>query len=126
LLPDRVREEADPLAEQARERLGDRGERILRVSIPLRLAEVRGEDDAPPGLLCEADRRQLLHEARVVLHSAVPERDVEVDAQEDAPAFEGELSDPTGEGHPDLLRQNAPDLNGRRRRRSYSRLREGA
>ncbi len=97
---DAVGGEGDGRAEELPELLRHRGERVLRVGRPLRLAEVGGEDDPRSLLAGEADRREGLRDPRVVLHDAVLDRDVEVDAQEDAAAGELEVPDAAGErGH---------------------------
>ena len=70
---------------------GDRRQAELRVRLALRPAEMAGEDDRGAPLERVADRRQRRRDARVVGDPAVLQRNVEVDADEDALALEVEI-----------------------------------
>ena len=71
LLSDAVACERDGGAEAYLQRARHGSERVLRVARALRLAEVRGEDEAGAALAGEVERGQRLDHARVVPHDAV-------------------------------------------------------
>ena len=91
LVADAVGRERDRPAEQLRQAIGDRPQAQLRFDLALRPAEVAGEDDRRALLERVLNGRQRRLDARVVADDAVLERDVEVDADEDALALEIEI-----------------------------------
>ena len=79
------RRSATGRAEQLGERAATGLQAHLGIGLALRPAEVRGQDDGrAPAFERVLDRRQRRADARVVADDAVLERDVEVDADEDA------------------------------------------
>ena len=85
--------ESHRAAQQLADARGDGPQAHLRIRLALRSAEVRGEDHARGARLERViDRGQRLADARVVADDAALERDVEVDADEHAPALELEIA----------------------------------
>ena len=81
---ERVAGDRDRAADQLAEPLGDGPQAEAVGDLAVGPAEVAGEDDPRALRLQVADRRQRGADARVVGDLAVRERDVEVDAHEDA------------------------------------------
>ena len=74
-----------------RQMLGDRLQAELRLRLALRPAEMRREDHRRAVIERVGDRRQRRANAGVVGDPAVLDRDVEVDADEHAPAVEAKV-----------------------------------
>ncbi len=91
---DAVVHETHRARERLREGRRDRRERELRLALAFRLAQVRGADDARPGLDRGANRRQRFADSGVVGDTALLERHVEVHAKEETLA--GEVEVPQG------------------------------
>jgi len=87
-LPHRVAGEGDRLAEELRQALGDRRERVLRVGGAVGAAQVRARDDARSLADQVIDRRQRRAHAAIVRDDSVLERNVEVDTDDDTLACE--------------------------------------
>src|ERR1700745_1961054 len=81
------------LAEEFFQLLGGGPQRILGIGTTLWTAKVRGENEARTLLDGEAQRREGFADARVIGDDRVLERNVEVDADEDAFAFQIEVVD---------------------------------
>src|SRR5262245_61033228 len=80
-------------AEQLARTLRDGTQAHLRVRLPLRTSQMRREDDGSgAGIERVCDRRQRLFDACVVTDDAALERHVEVDADEDEPAPEVQIT----------------------------------
>ena len=105
---ERVAGDRDGLAQQLAEALADRAEPEAVADLAVGAAEVAGEDHAGALRLEVADRRERRADARVVGDPAVLERDVEVDADEDALARGVQV--PDGE----LVHGSVPPGAGRR------------
>ena len=72
---------------------GDRAQAHVRIRLALGTAEMRGQDHASRARVERvSDRRQRLANASVVADDAALERDVEVDADEHASAFQVEVA----------------------------------
>ena len=77
--------ERDLAVEELREPLGDGPKRVSRIRLAFRAPEVRAEDRSRDGAIEEElDGRERGPDARVVGNRSLLERDVEVDADEDA------------------------------------------
>ncbi len=85
--------------EELRETGADGLERQLGVALALWPPEVRREHDAPTSLERQLDRRQSRPDPRVVGDGGAVERNVEVDAHEDATALDVELLHGANPGH---------------------------
>ena len=97
---DDVVDEDDVAADEALQHAAHGPQRVLRVRLALRPAEMRAQDDPRPVVDQVADRRQRRANARVVGDRAVGDRHVEVDAHEHALAFDVDVLD-------GLLREHA-------------------
>src|SRR5688500_7685128 len=88
LLSDAVFGEGDGCAEQLREVFGDGSEAVLFRALAFRPTEMRGEDDPRAALAGVFDRRQRGADARIVFDMPVLERNIEINAHENALTFE--------------------------------------
>ena len=86
ILADRVRNEGDVAAEELAEALRHRRERELRVA-SFRPTEMRDERHGGAAISQQADRRQRRTDSRLIGDGSLFERDVEIDANEDALSF---------------------------------------
>ena len=119
---DRLVGQHDLAAEQLGQAGGHRLERELGLDLAVGPAEVRAEDDAGLALDEVADGRQHRGDARVVGDLAVRlrQRDVEVDADEDALALDREIldvGDALGERHGRVLYSRSATKRARSNRR---------
>ena len=93
LVADAVVDERHGLAEELGEAIGDRPQAHLRIHFALRPAQMAREHDGGAVIERVLDRRQRRADPRVVADDAVLQRDVEIDADEDALALEIEIPD---------------------------------
>jgi hypothetical protein len=90
--PDDRGRERDVGAEQLAQARRDRCHRVLRVDDALRATEVAGDDHHRALRAQPVDRRQRGRDAEVVLHHAVSQRHVEVDAHQcPLPLLQGQV-----------------------------------
>ena len=92
-LPDAVGRKRHRPTQERRGACGDRFQAVLRIHLPLRASQVRGEHHRCPVIERVANRRERRADTRVVGHLAILERHVEVDAHEHAPTLQIEISD---------------------------------
>ena len=109
---DAVVDELHGPSEQLREVTCDGRQAELRVRLSLRPTEMAGEDDGGAAIERVSNRRQRRRDPRVVGDPAVLQRNVEVDANEDALALEVEVLDRE-------LRHYSPFLTSIRRRSTH-------
>ena len=91
--PERVAGDRDVPAHQLGQDLPDRPQAQPVLDLAVRPAEVAGQDDRRPGVEERVDGRDGGPDARVVGDPAVGQRDVEVDANEDAFAGDVRVAD---------------------------------
>ena len=91
--PERVAGDGDVSAEDLREALGDRSQPQTVLDLAVRAAEVAREDHPRAVGQEEVDRRDRGTDARIVRDLAVLQRDVEIDADEDALAGDVRVAD---------------------------------
>ena len=84
--------EGDRLAEELGQALGDGPQRQLGPHLALRPAEVRADDHLRAVLAQVPNRRERRPDARVVGDPVAVERDVQVRANEDPPALDGQVA----------------------------------
>ncbi len=101
-LPHRVERELHGLSQQLRETVGDRTKCVLRIRLPLGATQVRGHDDPSTGTEQLREHRQRGTNASVVGYRTVIERDVEVGADQHAPALHPNRDQVVNSAHSEL------------------------